>query len=492
MHPEEKEELKNKRICYVCVNEAYLSKEIESEGEVAKCSYCDENVSTYSIGAVTERIETAFEQHYYRTSEYPDDMQQMIMADKEINYVFERYGMPTAYAIEDAASLPSEAAQDIQKILGDDHSSMEADQMGEETPFSTDAHYSERDTKADMWEEEWRQFEASLKTEGRFFNRAAAAHLGAVFGGIDKLKTVYGYSLVADVGPGCKIDHLYRARVFQSDSLLLEALCRPDLYLGSPPADRATAGRMNAHGISVFYGADKADVAIAEVRPPVGSKVAVAKFEIVRPLRVLDLTALPDVYESGSIFDPTSVSRLERAAFLQSLGKWMTRPVMPGDEGLDYLATQAVADFLATENDPVLDGIIFPSVQAEDGRNIVLFHRAAGVEQLEIPAGTKISASAGHVTSDGWEPDYTVFEAVPATQKATGLDDWNTPFLNPAIAFPGDLLLAGTLRIDAKSVTVHHVAWVRYHCTKFAVDRHRHQQPESSPDFSGPLSELEF
>jgi hypothetical protein len=69
---------------------------------------------------------------------------------------------------------------------------------------------------------------------------------------------------------------------------------RPDRHLGSPPSGAAAAGRMNARGISVFYGANDPRVALAEVRPPVGSRVAVARFEIIRPLRLLDLTALSD------------------------------------------------------------------------------------------------------------------------------------------------------------------------------------------------------
>lgn len=34
------------------------------------------------------------------------------------------------------------------------------------------------------------------------------------------------------------------------------------------------------------------------------------------------------------------------------------RPVVPDDQAFDYLETQAIADFLATENEPGLNGII--------------------------------------------------------------------------------------------------------------------------------------
>lgn len=56
---------------------------------------------------------------------------------------------------------------------------------------------------------------------------------------------------------------------------------------------------------------------------------------------------------------------------------------MPDDELFEYLATQAVAGFLATEASVPIDGIIFPSVQAAgDALNVVRFHKAAHIEAL--------------------------------------------------------------------------------------------------------------
>jgi RES domain len=171
---------------------------------------------------------------------------------------------------------------------------------------------------------------------------------------------------------------------------------------------------MNARGISVFYSANDQKTAIAEVRPPVGSQVAVAPFEIIRKLRLLDLTALRDVRVTGSIFDLGLARRMERAAFLRSLSRRITRPVMPDDEPFECLATQAVADFLATESLVPMDGIIFPSVQAAgDVLNVVLFHKAARVEVMDIPKGTEISATVGHWEEDGWQEEYAVTEEVP-------------------------------------------------------------------------------
>lgn len=171
---------------------------------------------------------------------------------------------------------------------------------------------------------------------------------------------------------------------------------------------------MNAAGISVFYGATDASVALAEVRPPVGSRVIVARFEIVRPLRLLDFGALEFIVDhNGSDFDKAHIQRLKRAAFLRRLCRRVSRPVMPHDEPRDYLPTQAVADYLANLADPSLDGIIYPSVQFGDpspgilsrasrgsafgsgrsGRNVVLFHTTASVVPLCGEDETDISVS---------------------------------------------------------------------------------------------------
>ena len=482
LHPDDCDELKSKRICFECVAEAYLSDKIKQHGQVAQCSYCDQTAESYTIEEMADHIETAFDDHVRRTSDQPDSWQQSLMSDRESNYDWERDGEPVLDAIENAAEIPHVAAEDLQAVLDDRHGDFDSAAMGEETEFSSESYYEEKRSSDRAWQAEWRSFEQSLKTEARFFSRVAASHLASVFGEIDKLKATDGRRLVVDGGPQLTCDHLYRARVFQAEANLEEALCRPDLHLGSPPANLASAGRMNARGISVFYGATDAGVAIAEVRPPVGSKVAVARFSIIRPLRLLDLTALEDVQDGGSLFDPSLRRRLERAAFLRSLGQRITRPVMPDDEAFDYLATQAIADFLATENEPRLDGIIFRSAQSEDGRNVVLFHKAARVEEMQFPDGTKIEARTGYGTEDGWEFDYSVTESVPPPPPSplkTVNDDWAGLPLDPGLLYrDNDDFRDKTLRIDPTSVEVHWVELVKYRCTSYKVDRHRHEKQD--------------
>jgi len=157
----------------------------------------------------------------------------------------------------------------------------------------------------------------------------------------------------------------------------------------------------------------------------------------------------------------------------------MTRSVMPDDEAFDYLATQAVADFLATDNDPRLDGIIFGSAQAKTGRNVVLFHKAARVEAMQFPEGTVIEAHTGYGTEDGWEIDYGVSETVPKAKEPAPPEDGDLMIFDPRpyLDHRADSdTRSVALRVDTGAVEVHHVDWVKMNSTRFDVSRHRHEK----------------
>ena len=192
----------------------------------------------------------------------------------------------------------------------------------------------------------WRSLANLLKAEARLFSPKAAENLASFFDCIGELEAREGHPLILDAGPGTDVPTLYRARVFQSDDKLKAALTRPDIHLGSPPVPSAAAGRMNARGILAFYGANNQKVAVAEVRPPVGSRIAVAQFEIIRTLRLLDVTALGDVRITEGLADCGLAGRMEGAVFLKLLRSRLTRPAIPDDDGSEYLATEAMPIFL--------------------------------------------------------------------------------------------------------------------------------------------------
>jgi hypothetical protein len=343
----EEDQSEKKRVCFVCVGEEYLKSEIHNEGKRTKCSYCGKSRKSVSLEALADHVEYAFEQHYWQTSTEPDPYE--LMAIKEGDADFDRHGEPVVFAIAEAALIDEEIAADVQKVLEDRHYDHGKVEVGEECQFAEDSYYEQNDPNDFEFRESWRAFERSLKTETRFFNRWAETTLKEVFEGLSEHETVDGRRVVVQAGPDKDLTALFRARVFQSSHPLENAIQRPDIEFGPPPYDAATAGRMNARGISVFYGATSPEVALGEIRPPVGSRVLVGKFELLRPVRLLDVAALQSVLVKGSIFDSGFIRRLERAKFLEGLSRRISMPVMPNDEISNYLITQAIADYLATD-----------------------------------------------------------------------------------------------------------------------------------------------
>jgi hypothetical protein len=189
------------------------------------------------------------------------------------------------------------------------------------------------------------------------------------------------------------------------------------------------------------------------------------------------------VIARGSIFDPGYAGRLERSAFLRTLSQRLARPVMPDDEAFAYLATQAVADYLSTDREKRLDGIIYPSVQVGAlAQNVVLFHKAARVETLSIPEGTEISASLYSHDEDE-SPDYSVIEQTPPEQpiqegggSRSSLGVFGRPL---ASDFQRGDWREKTLRVDAEAIHVHHIQAVEIKTSASRVLRHRWEKRNS-------------
>lgn len=477
------DEARNKWLCFRCVGEDFLKRDIRINGKRRKCSYCEKMGNAYSIEEMSEQIKTAFSEHYIRTPDQPSPFEYAMLEGR----CWERDGEEVTYAIMNAADIPEDAASDIQKILENEFEDFEAATMGEESEFGPQTYYAEKGTDDSSWQMEWRQLELSLKSQARFFNHFAAKHLATIFDGLEAMKTRDDRPMIVNGGPGTALVDIYRARVFQSDKSLEVALEKPDQHIGPPKSADAIGGRMNANGISVFYGANDPKVALAEVRPPVGSQVVVARFAIIRNIRLLDLTTLENIMTKGSIFDPVFNSRLEQAMFLRSLSQRITKPVMPEDEAFEYLPTQAIADFLANEATINIDGIIFPSIQANgQALNVALFHKAAKIEEIELPAGTEVSVSLGSMNEDGWEVNYCVTEQVPREEENADKSQQPFSFSDSGLHNLRDWddddgsFRKVTLKIDLQSLKVHIVEAVKFTTYEHPVSRYRFEKHENN------------
>ena len=170
-----------------------------------------------------------------------------------------------------------------------------------------------------------------------------------------------------------------------------------------------------------------------------------------------------------------------------------------GDQQADYAArrgvrilpTQAVSEYLASCVEPHLDGIIFHSAQtAGEGRNIVLFHHAAGVECYALPEGTQVEICVGWASEDDYDDSIAVWETVlppKPTQKkgpAKGLVNFEAIFKRaPRDEAAGEwdedaFYEEPTLKLDVQKIEVFRIKAVSYRKAKHSVFRYRRPADE--------------
>lgn len=460
-------------MCMDCTGDVFLSKLIERDGEPARCSYCGNEADCITIDQFADLIEGVFGDYFEMTSNEPDGFQSHMLADRESNYEWNRSGEPTANIIADIARVDEPVAHDAQSVLEERHSDYYEENTGYE-PFGSETHYGMKEADSGRFPVLWLELQRSLVTEARLFNRGAQAIMEQVFSGIASHTTRDKRGVIREAGPSAELSAFYRARVIQDETVLKEAMIHPDREIGPPPTRSSAAGRMNARGISVFYGATAPEVALAEVRPPVGSRVVVVRFKLLRRLRLLDVEALRSVYIAGSVFDPAFKEQRALANFLQNLSQHITQPVMPNDEPFEYIATQAIADYLATEADPPIDGLLYPSVQTGTGElNVVLFQKAARVRFLETPPGEVLTARYYSWGPEGYEPDYRVrvtLKPPPPVKREYAITPQDFYDDRPE-----------TLAVDLASMQIHHVSAVKFKTIPHDVTRY--VDDGQNPDF---------
>ncbi|WP_336778724.1 RES family NAD+ phosphorylase [Pantoea sp. USHLN256] len=402
-------------ICACCIGEAFLRECIEVNGSSNACHYCEETCACFTLETISNLIEQAIGEHFVRTSDEPSTMEYAMI--KHCGHDWYRDGEEIGQVIEDLLQTSPEVAHDVQQLLEERHSDFDSDAMGLETEFSCESHYVERQkVSTGRLNSIWERFVTTLKTESRYINPYVRETLDSLFSGVEAMRSGRNGTVIIEAGPDTDVPFLFRARWCRGHDELESILITPDRELGPPPYRLSGANRMSARGISVFYGASSAETAISEIRPPVGCNVVCAKFILIRPLRLLNLLALENVWESGSMLDPDFIRKREQAAFLRTLTSRIVDPVLPGEEDFSYIPTQVIAEYLAESPTMALDGILYPSVQlsglkSDESYNVVLFHKASCVRYQTLPAqeGCRISYGLQY-DEDDWETDICVTE----------------------------------------------------------------------------------
>lgn len=356
-------------ICFECIEDAHLRATVERDGVQLLCESCGgEDNKAFSYERLGKEMEPIIREHFQlgpTVKKFYDD-------DSE---GWEQEGDPLSYIVSEVLRQDVENPDELVSAICDAEEYWPSN--GEDAFYDSTSQYVRRRATTQALVAEWQHLRDELAHRRRFFSDGARALFDRLFKDVAELKTFDREAkkwlpVINTLPAGTEV---FRARVVRSDAELKSFVCAPVNELSAPPADRAQAGRMNAAGIAVFYGAMSYETCLAEMRPALGGRVLVGAFRTTQALRILDFRSLESARGTElSFFDSMYADHLARAAFLRRLHCLISRPVVPGSEG-EYLITQTLTEYLAHVHRPEFDGVIFQSVQREGGANIVLFGR---------------------------------------------------------------------------------------------------------------------
>lgn len=337
-------------ICLACVGDQALRTRLEEEATDLTCSYCNKQGPGVSLEQLAESVDGPLREFCEIGDSHPVFFGESDKPD------FEQEGESLENLLEAELEIEYGAAEELAKLLVDLDPAWPPD--GGEPFFESDQRYHRRHLSSGEYGQGWEAFSNRIKHERRFFDDEGRQWLAQILG--ERGSERAGELPVLEVGPSTRVEILFRARRADTEAEALRTIKNPAANLGPPAPHLAVAGRMNPAGIPVFYGALSEDTALAEVRPSVGSLVVVSGFRPSKRLRLLDLSQI-GIGFTGSIFAPGYEDRAARRRFLEGFHTLIARPIQPHQEALEYIPTQAVAEYVSHVLE--LDGILYASAQ---------------------------------------------------------------------------------------------------------------------------------
>lgn len=400
------------RVCPLCFGETVLKKIIERkrpEFPNRKCTF-HPRYKGVPVEDVATIIDPVFRNHFGWRGDTPDGREQQ--------------GGPLKAAVGELVRAVDDGIADAiaRQLIEDDDYEHSDDEQRFYRQDQTYARYEPGDFR---YSDLWRNFCESVVHGQRFFNTDARDLIAELFNEIHRARGRYRQAPVYVIRPGEPGSKFYRARIVNHDNQRKEIISAPGDQLGPPPKRLRRAGRMNPAGIACFYGAFNVQTCISELRPDVGSTVVSARFALIRPIHVLDTTQFVAPMRSMSLFSSKYMARFQQWKFMQNFMNEAAKPILPGDEHLDYIPTQAVAEYLLyhyafvrRDQPEKIEGIIYPSAQAPKGKNIVLLGEAA---QVEAPPREKSRKPRKTEFGDRFPKSIASFMGEPSDRPNPGL-----------------------------------------------------------------------
>ena len=158
-------------MCSVCVTEPFLSAQIEKDGACAPCSYCQAEWNTFLLDRVADSVGIILAEFY--------------LCRFSGHGIAPREGEPLREVISELAGVVDSAfAEDVRCLLAERYATECEEASVDDSPFGPDVLYVRR-RLAHTWDlgNDWIDFENSLKTETRYFNKRAEYFLASIFRG---------------------------------------------------------------------------------------------------------------------------------------------------------------------------------------------------------------------------------------------------------------------------------------------------------------------
>ena len=194
---------------------------------------------------------------------------------------------------------------------------------------------------------EWSTFRNYLRNENRFHSRYI--NLDVLIPLLRDAEIILSKDL-----------KFYRARVSSSNGFTRSEM-------GAPPPEKATAGRVNSKGISCLYLASKKSTAVKEIRASVYDYVTIATLKLIRPAKVLDLSAIAN---KSPFYASDKIKFLINKRHLEQIAADVSKPLARSDSDLDYLPTQYISDLAKFLG---YDGVRYDSTFDRTTYNVALF-----------------------------------------------------------------------------------------------------------------------
>jgi hypothetical protein len=341
-----------KYVCLNCVNDYALKKFIETNAVCCVCDYCKRQNTQPFASKISSFLEEILDGIKYEWLDPNDILPYESKEGGWIGEVYDTYDIQDY--IEDVTGIENET------LLEDIIDSLSQNQWCKGYEMS----------QSEALESSWNSFNELVKYKYRytFFAIPEENYYDELIEGGRSISPKYIFEEIADIINSHdnlikvfpKKSLFYRCRIFES---LEHANLATVFELATPPPNILTSGRMNPHGIPLFYGAEDPDTAICETITCTKKQsfVVVGTFESLVPLRILNLCEIPDF---PSLFDTTKRHLREPLVFLQNFQREISKPINQC-HAIEYLPTQVMMEYFKhlfkDKSGNMLNGIIYRS-----------------------------------------------------------------------------------------------------------------------------------